>query len=210
MRLRFVLPWLVSGACHAGRSDAMREVMRRHSLFFQGNDVETGLLAEQLGYRVLHIPFEVNTNVPDTVRSWWRQRLAWAGGEFRLFIANIRLFLRHPWFWFYGAGLAFSLVAFRWYALMRPDWALVLAFVMYCALTYSLHWRERNRWLVLLPLYTLFHSMVLVVLGVFWYFVMAVPEHNYGIIRPTRGSRMDALVSGWSQASRRPGRPVRR
>ena len=42
MRLRIIAPWLVSGACHAGRTSVVREIMARHSLFFQGNDVELG------------------------------------------------------------------------------------------------------------------------------------------------------------------------
>ena len=44
MRLRIIAPWLVSGACHAGRTSVVREIMARHSLFFQGNDVELGVL----------------------------------------------------------------------------------------------------------------------------------------------------------------------
>ena len=106
MHIRTVVPWLVSGACHVARTEVHREdSMSRHSLFFQGNDVEIGILAKGLGYRVGHIRFDVATAVPETLKPWFRQRLAWAGGEVRLFIANPQIALRHPFFWFYGALL---------------------------------------------------------------------------------------------------------
>lgn len=184
MRMRFVVPWLVSGACHAGTSEALRAIMLRHSLFFQGNDVETGLLAEQLGYRVGHIPFEVNTDVPDTWKAWWRQRLAWSGGEFRLFVTNFRYFLKHPFLWAYGGIVTIAMFSLRWWAISTATTAIIVVGVLYvCAVTW-LHWEHRNRWLLLLPFYSLFTSLVVAPIGIIWYFVMAIPEKNFGIIRP--------------------------
>lgn len=185
MRLRFLFPWLVSGACHAGRSDVMREIMSRHSLFFQGNDVETGLLGEQLKYKVVHIPFDVATGVPTTFRGWWRQRLAWSGGEFRLFIINVRYVMKHPFFWLYGGLITIAFVAGRWYTALHPTWVLLIALAVYCVLIYSLHWKTRNWWLALMPLYTLVIGFVLVPLGIWKYFAM-VEDGNFGVIRPNR------------------------
>ena len=102
MQLRIIAPWLLSGACHAARTSALRQIMDNHSLFFQGNDVEAGVLADAMGFRVGHVPFEVPTAVPNTVKAWWRQHVAWAGGEFRLFVVNARIGVRHPFFWCYG------------------------------------------------------------------------------------------------------------
>ena len=90
MQIRFIAPWLVSGACQVARTPVLKDVMSRHSLFFQGNDVEIGLLSEARGYRIGHIAFEIKSDVPATFIPWLRQRLAWAGGQFRLFIVNIR------------------------------------------------------------------------------------------------------------------------
>lgn len=182
MRLRFLFPWLVSGACHAGRSDVMRQIMSRHSLFFQGNDVETGLLGEQLSFKVVHIPFDVATAVPATFRGWWRQRLAWSGGEFRLFIINIRYVTKHPFFWLYGGLITIVFVIGRWYTAVHPTWALLIALAVYCTMIYGLHWRTRNRWLILMPLYTLVIGFVLVPLGIWKYFAM-VEDGNFGVIR---------------------------
>lgn len=186
MRLRFVIPWLVSGACHVGTTDALRTIMQKHSLFFQGNDVETGLLGEQLGFKVTHIPFEVPTDVPETFKSWWRQRLAWSGGEFRLFVANIRFAVHHPFFWMYGLVIVIALAGLRWASIVSTGWTLLVIAVLYFIMVYALHWRQRNRWLILMPFYGLVSSLILTPLGIIWYFVMAIPERNFGIIRPQR------------------------
>ena len=186
MRLRFLAPWLVSGACHAGRTEAMRNVMNRHSLFFQGNDVELGVLAKGLGYTVGHVPFEVLTSAPASVKPWLRQRLAWAGGEFRLFIPNIMWVFRHPFFWLYGAVLMFATFPLRWLSVGHPGIPLGGAFALYYVLILWLHWEHRDRWILLMPFYTLFSSLVLNPIGVVSYAWMAIKHRNVGIIRLRR------------------------
>jgi cellulose synthase/poly-beta-1,6-N-acetylglucosamine synthase-like glycosyltransferase len=181
--MRFLVPWLVSGACHVGRTDALRHIMQCHSLFFQGNDVETGLLGEQLGYHVTHIPFVVNTDVPAHFKGWWRQRLAWSGGEFRLFIANFRYIFKHPFLWAYGAIITIALVGFRWFSITSPALVLIGVGLLYYVIIIWLQWKYRNWWLLLMPIYSLFSSLIITPIGIVWYFVMAVPEKNFGIIR---------------------------
>ena len=39
MRARRIMPWLLSGALHIGKTDVMRQIMARHSLFFWGTMV---------------------------------------------------------------------------------------------------------------------------------------------------------------------------
>ncbi|GAA2757324.1 glycosyltransferase family 2 protein [Actinopolymorpha rutila] len=190
MRFRFLASWLVSGACHVARTEVLADVMSRHSLFFQGNDVEVGLIARALGYRVAHIPFEVPTTVPGTARGWFRQRLAWAGGEFRLFVVNARFVTRHPWFWVYGGVVTIALAPLRWLAVddvaegVTLVSSLTAALVLYAALVAYLHWRHRGPVLLLLPFYMLFVSLVMPLLGVLWYVRMAWQDRNLGIIRP--------------------------
>jgi len=186
MKLRRIAPWQVSGACHVARTEAHRAVMRRHSLFFQGNDVEAGLLAKALGYRVGHLPFAVRTAVPDTLRSWYRQRLAWSGGEFRLFVMNLHLLARHPFFWIYGAIVTTLGLPFRWITLATGGWALLAIFTLHAVATVIVHWRVRTLMLALLPLYSLFNSLVMTPLGAVWYIRMAVADRNAGFIRTTR------------------------
>ena len=54
------------------------------------------MIAEARGYRVGHVPFEVLSDVPERPRPWLRQRLAWGGGQFRLFIVNVRFIAGLP------------------------------------------------------------------------------------------------------------------
>lgn len=186
MRLRFIMPWLVSGACHVARSKALAHIMSNHSLFFQGNDVEAGLLAKRLGYNVAHIPFEVTTEVPDRFRAWWRQRIAWSGGEVRLFIANIRYVFYHPFFWMYGAVIVIAFVPMRWYAILHPGISLWLVLVTYYVVVIFLHWGYRSGWLLLMPLYTLFYSLIVVPIGLVTYVHMVISGRNAGIISAKR------------------------
>jgi hypothetical protein len=182
MQLRHVLPWMVSGACHAGRTTALHDAMNRHSLFFQGNDVELGLLAEALGYRVGHVPFEVPTTVPETVGRWLDQRLAWSGGEVRLFLANPQIALRHPFVWGYGALLVIALSPIRWAEVTHPGPPLVAVGALYLGFCLYLHRGHWDRYVVLLPLYTAFSSLVLAPLGILSYASMAWRDRNLGRI----------------------------
>jgi cellulose synthase/poly-beta-1,6-N-acetylglucosamine synthase-like glycosyltransferase len=182
MRLRRILPWVCSGACHLGRSDAHRAIMRRHSLFFQGNDVELGLIGNEMGYRIGHLAFDVPTAVPDTFKSWIRQRVAWSGGEFRLFIANPQLARQHPFYVFYGAVVVILMVPLRWWCLRHPGLNLITVFVIYWTLLVMVNWKDRDRTLWIYPLYGLFISLFLVPIGVISYFKMAISDGNFGRI----------------------------
>jgi heme/copper-type cytochrome/quinol oxidase subunit 4 len=110
--------------------------------------------------------------------------LAWSGGEFRLFIANIRYGARHPYLWLYGAFLTIAMVGPRWWSVTAPTVTLLAVAALYWAMVMWLHWKHRNRWIILMPLYSLVNSLILTPIGVVWYFVMAVPEKNFGVIRP--------------------------
>ncbi|MGE0877189.1 MAG: glycosyltransferase family 2 protein [Acidimicrobiia bacterium] len=197
MRMRRLYPWLVSGACHVARTAVHRDVMAHHSLFFQGNDVELGLLADAMGFRVGHIVFEVPTTVPERVKPWWRQRVAWAGGEFRLYIVNLRLGRRHPFFFGYGALVVFAGFPLRYLTLLAHPPVLAGVFATYVVAHYALGWANRDRVLLLLPLYTLFSTLVLVPLAPYAYWRMARAHHNYGLIRrrvPRRSMRQPGDV----------------
>jgi cellulose synthase/poly-beta-1,6-N-acetylglucosamine synthase-like glycosyltransferase len=185
MQIKYVAPWMLSGACHAARTEVLHDVMSRHSLFFQGNDVEAGLIAHALGYRVGHIPFHVLSDVPAAFRPWLRQRLAWAGGQFRLFIVNIRFARWHPFMWLYGAGVAYLALALRWESFREFNWRVPAAAAGYLGLVLYLYLhRGRGKWWALaMPLYTLTVSFILTPLGVLWYVKMAIAGGNWGIIR---------------------------
>lgn len=184
MRMRRLYPWLVSGACHVARTSVHSAVMQRHSLYFQGNDAEFGMLSEAMGYNVGHIPFDVPTTVPDKFRPWWRQRFAWTGGEFRLYVVNIRLARRHPYFYFYGAVVVFLATPLRWMSVLSVSWSLLYVLAVYYACYLIVNWRTRNWALVALPFYSLVVTLILVPVGAWSYLRMAIAHKNYGIIRP--------------------------
>lgn len=194
MQLRFVAPWMISGACHVAKTSVLRDIMNRHSLFFQGNDVEVGLIAVSRGYKIGHIPFEVSTAVPASLRNWYRQRLAWAGGEFRLFLPNFRFVIQHPFFWVYGGIFSILIAPLRWVSLAHPTTILLEIFGLYAVIRILLHWSTRDRWLLLMPFYTLFSSLIMTPIGIPWYFVMAKKDKNMGIIRPNA----DATPTVWN------------
>lgn len=199
MEIRRIMPWLVSGACHALRTEVHRDLMNRHSFFFQGDDVELGVLAQAAGYRVGHVIFEVPTTVPDTLHFWLRQRLAWAGGEFRLFVVNVHLIRRHPFLWFYGLGIVLIGTPWRWFSLVNPGWALAVMALMYLAMAVVLNREHLDRWVLLIPLYSGLSSLVLTPIGVFIYIRMALADRNPGFIRVNRsrsGSRHAVLAAG--------------
>ena len=205
MQIRFIAPWLVSGACQVARTPVLRDVMSRHSLFFQGNDVEIGLISESRGYRIGHIAFEISTDAPAKFIPWARQRLAWAGGQFRLFIVNVRFARRHPFLWFYGAGIATLGLAFRWQIFTHPPGPLLAAAAGgYLALVVYLYLRRGggNGWVLAMPFYVLLTSFLILPLGPIWYVKMARAHHNWGIIRP--GHRQKAVKPARYGARRAP------
>jgi hypothetical protein len=190
MQIKYLCPFMLSGACHVARTEVLTDVMTSHSLFFQGNDVETGLLAERLGYRVGFIPFIVHTDVPERLRPWLRQRLAWAGGQFRLFIVNIRFARWHPLLWAYGTGVTWAALALRWQQVGHLNWRIAAAMVGYALLVLFLYSRKGAQgawWVLAMPAYVLVHAFVIVPLGIAWYAKMAIGARNPGWITTRRG-----------------------
>ncbi|MFD7709683.1 glycosyltransferase [Streptomyces sp. NPDC059785] len=183
---RHTYPWMVSGACHIARTEVHRAIMDRHSLFFQGNDVEMGLLGDALGYKAAYLHTEVLTTVPHRPRGWLRQRLAWAGGEFRLMAVNAPVLARHPSFFFYGLVITLLLAPLRWYTLTTPVWPLLSSYVIYTVYLLLTGRRQRDWTLLLYPLYSLVNGLVMVPLGWLSYLRMAVRDRNAGIIRVAR------------------------
>lgn len=194
MRMRRLYPWLVSGACHVAKTAVHHEVMKNHTLFFQGNDVEFGILADAMGYDVGHIPFDVPTTVPHEWYPWLRQRYAWAGGEFRVYFANLRFARRQPIFYFYGAVLVYLLTPFRWWAILRPNWVVALAIVAYVVILMIFHRKRIDVFLLAVPFYAMIGTLLLAPLAAWSYVSMAVKHSNWGLMKPGR-ERLNARTA---------------
>ncbi|MBI4708849.1 MAG: glycosyltransferase [Candidatus Portnoybacteria bacterium] len=96
MQARLLYPWLTSGAGIVARRQVMIEIMKNHSLFFNGGDIEIGKLADMMGFNIGHIPMVFKTDIPETTGKWIKQRFSWMCGCFRHSIINIDKNLRYP------------------------------------------------------------------------------------------------------------------
>lgn len=184
MDARKIYPWLTSGACMVAKTKVIRDIMQHHSLFFSGGDIEIGKLAKMMKYRVGHIAFEFFTDVPETFKAWFKQRMAWFGGGFRHAIINLHQYTwRHPLFYFYTTFLVYLMTPLRWYEVLRHPQILVLIIILYWLLIALFHWRTLKWFYMLFPLYALMQVLVIVPLGVYTYCKMALHSQNVGLIK---------------------------
>jgi cellulose synthase/poly-beta-1,6-N-acetylglucosamine synthase-like glycosyltransferase len=95
MLCRHFRPWLTSGACFLARTDALREIMARHSAWTPGEDIETGRTALALRMRIRHLDMVVHTDAPDSWSALVRQRRLWWAGTFRHWWINVDRNLLH-------------------------------------------------------------------------------------------------------------------
>ena len=92
---RHLRPWLPSGACMIAKTASLRRILRSHSFWFYGEDMETGVIAKRFRMRVCHVDFRVFTEVPESVPAWLRQRRGWWAGNFRQVFVNADQILRY-------------------------------------------------------------------------------------------------------------------
>jgi hypothetical protein len=209
MNSRRVYPWLTSGACLIGKTRVLQAIMHHHSLFFSGGDIEIGKLAKMLKYSVGHIPFDLYTDVPETLSAWFKQRMAWCGGGFRHAIVNShRYSWRHPFYYLYTTIIVYLLTPMRWYELVTHPKVLLFVIPLYWVLTVSISWGRLHWWLVLHPIYCLVQVMIIVPLGAYTYCKMARHSRNLGHIRfrprhqTTAPRRLRTIPQLQTQASR--------
>ncbi|MEW6583164.1 MAG: glycosyltransferase family 2 protein [Actinomycetota bacterium] len=174
MLARHNAPWMTSGACMMGRTDAWQRIMERHSLYFFGEDVESGRLAKWLGMRVRHIDFAAYTDVPQTFRALFRQRRGWWCGAFRQTIINADKNLRFPIWSLYYLGLVYLLLAGKLNATLTDPTVLPTLTLVYVVLTLLANWPVRSRWMIVFPFYSLAQALVMPAVGfVHWVRVLA-------------------------------------
>jgi hypothetical protein len=188
MDVRRALPWLLSGAFHVFSADALRTVMRAHSRFFQGNDVEAGALAHLMGLRAGHLQTIAFTSVPSGWHAWWRQRLAWSGGVFRLTFINVKLGRIAPLLVLYLLWVYLLWPVRIWLLVTRPEMIVYVCLVNW-ALWLLLYFPRRSWALLALPFYGMVQSLVLVPAGAWAYAQMVLRHHQWGLISTDRVNR---------------------
>ena len=71
----------------------IKKLFKKEDYPNNGGDIEIGLLGKKLGLKIIHLNFEVTTEVPNTFKKWFKQRMYWAGGNFRHNIVNSLTYL---------------------------------------------------------------------------------------------------------------------
>jgi hypothetical protein len=190
MLSRHFRPWLTSGACFIGRTEPAREVFRRHSKWFPGEDIETGRVAHALRMRVRHLDMQVETAAPTSFTGLFRQRRLWWAGSFRHLVVNFdRNVLHMPMWTIYYIGLVWCAAAFRLWSLvswatLRQDIAyLPLTLLLYAAIVFIANFKVRSRWMLVMPAYCLVQSLLMPTVGTVWYFVCARRQRSIGRYR---------------------------
>jgi cellulose synthase/poly-beta-1,6-N-acetylglucosamine synthase-like glycosyltransferase len=187
MLARHFRPWLTSGACFLARSDALRLIMKKHSLWTPGEDIETGRAALALGMRIRHLDIVVETDAPETWRALAQQRRLWWAGTFRHWWINIDRNLLHlpVMSGYYLAAIWVSLY-FKWWTTVDPDQilsTLPLVILFYIAVTAISNLQVLSTWMLVFPFYSLAQVLIMPLLGAAYFFVLARRRRSLGRYR---------------------------
>lgn len=183
MQARLLYPWLTSGAGMVAKRDVMIAIMKNHSLFFNGGDVEIGKLSSMMGYKVGHIPMVFYTDVPSTFMGWVRQRFSWMCGMFRHSIVNLDHNLKHPFHFIYFTFIIYFLMPFKIMEMLSRPHLIPIILAIYVVITYFANWKVRSKWMLLFPFYALFQVLFLVWCGIYRYIRTVQRSKNVGKIR---------------------------
>ena len=205
MQARLIYPWLTSGAGMVGRRIVMQRLLRNHSLFFNGGDIEIGRLANMLGYHVGHIPVIFRTDIPETVRGWVNQRTSWMCGCFRHSVVNFDCNLAHPFHMIYYGVFIYAMLPIKLLNIVLHLESMPLVLGIYALLSLFALGRKPRMWLVLFPVYALGQVTVVIWLGMARYFISAWRGRNIGRIRvrdgrrsPMTPKRARSVASAWA------------
>jgi hypothetical protein len=183
MQARLIYPWLTSGAGMVAHRSVMISIMKNHSLFFNGGDVEIGRLSDMMGYKVGHIPMVFYTDIPSTFSAWMKQRYSWMCGMFRHSIINMDHNLKHPFHFIYYTFIIYFLMPIKIFEMMTKPQMFPIVLLVYMFITYFANWKVRSRWMLLFPFYALFQVIVIIWCGAYRYFKTVSITGNIGKIK---------------------------
>ncbi len=165
-------PWMTSGACMIARTDSLRRMLGSHSFWFPGEDIETGVIARHFRLSVRHVDVRFYTDAPETFRAWFRQRMMWWSGSFRMAFVNADQTLRFPLTFIYTACVVWLLWTAKWNELVDVRHVTtILPFVvlLYTGVCFFSNWSVRSRWMIIYPYYALLQALVLPPIGAVYY-----------------------------------------
>jgi cellulose synthase/poly-beta-1,6-N-acetylglucosamine synthase-like glycosyltransferase len=184
---RHFRPWLTSGACFLARTDALRAIMARHSLWTPGEDIETGRTALALRMRIHHLDIAVETDVPDTWGALVRQRRLWWAGTFRHQWVNVDRNLLHlPILTSYYLAVIWISLYFKWWTMIDPHSlvsTLPLVVLAYILVTAISNVQVLSPWMLVFPLYSLVQILIMPPIGAVYYVILALRRRTLGRYR---------------------------
>ncbi|MGL4757969.1 MAG: glycosyltransferase [Patescibacteria group bacterium] len=198
MQIRHVLPHLTSGAAVIGKKETLKRIYARHSMYFQGGDIETGVIAKKMNFNVGYIPFEFLTQVPNNIAALSKQRVSWASGTFRIFVMNIfKIIKNHPWELFYTLTFVYLL----WYIKLQNlilyfPLIFITTYIVYLIILCLITFNDFYISVVVAPIFSLLQSFLLFPIGLLVYFRRVFISHNFGWIRTSDPKRNIHLLSG--------------
>ena len=160
-------PWLTSGACVVGKSSVLSEIMEKHSLYFAGGDIEMGVIAKRSHKKVGFVNFKVFTEVPKSFKGWFKQRMDWFCGSFRLSVINADKQLWAPFFLFYTSIMVFLLLPLKFFSFSIDALLLIcLTLLLYIGITLVSNWKVRSKNMLIYPFYAAFQVLIFPFLGI--------------------------------------------
>jgi hypothetical protein len=183
-------PWLTSGACFAGTTEAVGKVLSSHSLWFPGEDLETGRIALAMKLKVRHLDLRVETEAPDSWTGLLQQRRSWWAGSFRHSVINADKNMRHTPVWtIYYLGLVMFGLFMKTNHMIHPTSgyslvrSMLLLFLFYALITTIANWQARTPLMLCYPPYALLQVMAMASLGGFWWAKKALQQNHLGRYR---------------------------
>jgi cellulose synthase/poly-beta-1,6-N-acetylglucosamine synthase-like glycosyltransferase len=187
MLSRHYRPWLTSGACTVAKTTAWRAIFAQHSMWFPGEDIETGRVALALKLRVRHLRLHVETDAPNTWRALFRQRRLWWAGNFRHIIVNFdKNALQLPVVTFYYVVLVYVGFYFKWWTFVCEISPFVLVealltiFVIYALITLIANLKVASPGILVYPPYALAQAILMPLVGAVYYVVLARRQGRLG------------------------------
>ncbi len=179
--------WITSGACICGKTESLRKIMDSHSLFREGGDIETGLLAKKMGMKIHHSEFEVYTEIPSTFKSWFSQRMKWMGGNFRHNVINFGKQFPDIIHIFYFSIVVWLLLLVKIFLIIMYPKIFLMVILAYIPITFISNLKIIKNLsfipFLLFPIYAIFQVTVLAVFGMAYYFRSALEQRNIGRIK---------------------------
>ena len=184
MLSRHFRPWLTSGACFLARTEALRQIMARHSTWTPGEDIETGRAALALRMRIRHLDMVVYTDAPDSWRALFNQRRLWWAGAFRHWWINVDRNLLHlPVLTSYYLIAIWVSWYFKFWTMLSPAAfvsSLPVVYLAYLFVTVTSNLQVISPWMIVFPFYSLAQVVVMPPFGALKYLELARRRRRAG------------------------------